>query len=225
MNLLEMRTDLRQAIGNVSVNDVPDETLNKCINLANRYVSTVYPSLTSRAVVTSPTIPGQQIYAIPADCFAVRGVWDSDIGTKLTKRGERWAELHDWASGTGQGRPTDYVRFVNVLQLWPVPDGVYNIDVYYQQNIADLVADADLPTIAVPWHDGIVLKARWYYYDRIRTDIPKAASANTSWKMFLQEMPTSIDLENVDIDSGVVLPTLLRGGERGYARRDFDHSE
>lgn len=224
MNLLQMRADLREAIGNVSVNDVPDTTLDRCINLAHRNIATVYPNLNSRAVVTTPTVVGTNVYAIPSDCFAIRAVWDATSNKKLTKRGERWGAERQWVTITSQGRPTDYVRYVGVIKVWPTPDGIYDLDVYYQQNIDALVADSDEPIVAEPWHDGVVLKARWYYYDRIRTDIPKAAAADTSWKMFLQEMPSSIDLENVDIDSGVVLPSLMRGGESGYYRRDFDHS-
>lgn len=220
MNLLELRTDLRAAVGNPTVNDVPDDILTDLINKAHRYVATVYPNLNSRVVVTTATVIGQQDYAVPLDCFAVREVWDSTNNTKLVKRGERWAAEHKWLLATN-GRPQSYVRFVNVLQLWPPPDGVYNIDMYYQQTIEDMVADADLPVLPIPWHDGLVLKARWYYYDRYRSDIPKAAASDVSWRMFLQEMPTALDQETVDIDSGVELPTLRRGSN---TRRDFDHS-
>lgn len=222
MNLLEMRTDLRSAIGNVTDNDVPDSVLDAVINKAHRNIATVYPNLDSRAVATTPTVIGLADYPLPVDAFALRAVWDSTSGQKLVKRGERWAAGRNW-SDAPRGRPTDYVRYTNLIQVWPVPDGIYQLDIYYQQNIADMVADTDIPVIPVPWHDGLVLKARWYYYDRVRTDIPKAAAADTSWKMFLQEMPSSIELENVDIDSGVVLPSLLRGGESGRYRRDFDH--
>lgn len=222
MNLLEMRTDLRQAIGNVSVNDVPDATLDKCLNLAHRNIATVYPNLSSREVAATMTLVDVATYPLPTDVFALRAIWDASNNRKLVKRGERWAANQRWLDAP-LGRPTDYVRYTNIVQVWPVPDAVYQLDIYYQQNIADMVADTDIPVLGVPWHDGLVLKARWYYYDRIRTDIPKAAASDASWKMFLQEMPTSIDLENVDIDSGVVLPTLDRGGESGYYRRDFDH--
>lgn len=220
MQLSELVDSVREACGNVTVNDVPDETFKKVINLAHRYIATVYPNLDSRAVVTTPTVVGLQDYAIPIDCFAIRDVWDTTNNHKLKKRGERWAAHQMWAT-VPQGRPTDYVRYVDVIRIWPAPDGIYNINTYYQQTIADMVADTDTPVIPLPWHDGLVLKARWYYYDRVRNDIPKASASDTSWQMFLKEMPTALDQETVDIDSGVVIPTLHRGLGR---RLDFDHS-
>lgn len=221
MNLAQLRTDLRSAVGSPTVNDVTDDMLTSLINKAHRYIATVYPNLSSRVVVTTQTVIGTQDYAVPADCFAVREVWDSTNNVKLTKRGERWAAEHKWLTPTN-ARPHSYVRFVNVLQLWPPPDGIYNIDMYYQQTIQDMAADSDVPVIPIPWHDGLVLKARWYYYDQLRSDIPKASASDVSWRMWLAEMPTSLDQETVDIDSGVELPTLRRG--RHY-RRDFDHSD
>lgn len=220
MQFSELVTQTRESCGNVTVNDVPDDVFKRVVNLAHRYIATVYPNLDSRAVVRTPTVVGLQDYAIPADCFAIRGVRDTTSNTKLRKRGERWAENQQWEN-VPQGRPTDYVRYVDVIRIWPAPDGIYDIDIYYQQTIEDMVADTDTPVIPVPWHDGLILKARWYYYDRIRNDIPKASASDTSWRMFLQEMPTALDQETVDIDSGVVIPTL----RSGYGHRlDFDHS-
>jgi hypothetical protein len=221
MNLGQIRADTRIGVGNVTTTDVPDSALNACINKAYRYIATVYPNLPSRVISTITTVVGIQNYNLPADCFAVRKLWDITNNTWLTKRGERWGAQQQVANAS-QGKPTDYIRYLNYVQLWPIPDGIYTIDLYYQSSIADLVSDADVPVIPIPWHEGLIIKSCFVYYSWYRKDYVKAQAEDVTWKMWLSEMPTSIDLENVDIDSGVDIPTL--NPNTLNPRLDFDHA-
>ena len=153
----------------------------------------------------------------------VMKVYNRTAAKRLTKLGDRGAGEQDNLSvpdANTQGNPVSYARWGEGIQLYPQPDGVYQIEVYTKRQVTSLSADGDTPVIPTSWHNGIVLLARWYYYDSIG-DLPKAEYAYNTFKLWLADKPVEIEEEKSDIDSGVAIPTLARP----TSRLDFDHDE
>lgn len=222
MNLLTMRNTLRTKIGSPSVVDVSDGTLTRICNAAYREIGSKYPFNEVRCIKSFNTAIGTARYDMPMDLAALFRVWNDTEKHKLVKKGVRF--LATARKNVPDGKPLYYVRAKDWIQLIPTPDAVYNVMIFYLTEIADMVDDGDAPIIPLPWHDGIVLKARHTYYDE-RGDIGKAIYAKNEWKDWVSDKPSEIDLEKDDLeDSGVIVSTL--GGEhsRTFGRvGDYRH--
>lgn len=218
MDLVTARSTLRTKVGSPTVSEVSDETLDRIINAAYREIGSKFPFNETRCIKSFSTIAGTNRYTVPTDLAALFRVWDDTNKKKLSKRGVRY--LANLPLNMQDGKPCYYVRAKDWIQLIPTPDAIYTIDIYYLTEIQDLVVDGDTFVLPLPWHDGIILKARHLYYDE-RGDIGKAIYAKNEWKDWLSDKPSEIDLEKDDLeDVGVVIPTLGPEVARGHSRRD-----
>lgn len=218
MNLSQIRTRLRRRIGNPDTGDVSNTDLNEYINDSYRELAVNYSHHKVRKICTFPTVVGTADYGIPADAGAILGVRDTTNNVKLVKFGLRRG---DTVTVTQNGRPQAYERIRGFVRLYPPPDGIYTIRLRYRENITDLSADGDEPLIPMTWHFGIVLHARWNYFDD-KGDIPKATHAWNTFVAWVEGKQTEIEEESIDLDSGVELPTLAGNVE---PRLDFDEAE
>lgn len=209
MNLSTMRNTLRTKIGNPSITDVSNESLTRICNAAYREVGSKYPFNEVRCIKSFNTAIGTARYDKPTDIAALFRVWNDTEKKKLVKRGVRF--LATARKNVPNGKPLNYVVVKDWIQLIPTPDAVYTIMLYYLTEIQDMVVDGDSPALPLPWHDGLVLKARHIYYDE-RGDIGKAIYAKNEWKDWVSDKPSEIDLEKDDLeDAGVIVSAL--GGE------------
>lgn len=221
-----MADDLRQMIGNPTSTSITDATLFDLLNKAAQKLSDEFRFKGAKKRVTFPTVIGTNQYTLPTDIFAVRQVWDRTNGKKLNKRGVNWLARNSQAlvsSPITNGKPTDYVSFGTYVQLVPPPDGVYTIELYYTIQMPTLVNPTDVSLLPPNWHDGVVLKARWYYWDRVKPDYTKAAYALNVFKDWVRDQPTDVEAETYDIDSAVEVPTLAH--HHHNPRLDFDHRD
>ena len=218
MELSDMRDKLRKRIGNPDTTDVPDDDLTELINLAYRDIAGRYRFHTVRKLCQFSTVSGTARYGLPADCEAVFRVRDVTNGTKLQKRGDRFAATQEASDDEITGKPTDYVRQRDWILLDPTPDDVYVMELYYKAGITDLSLDTDEPIIPEAWTEGILKLARHKFYDNAG-DIPKATYALANYNSWLSTKPIELDEEKRDIDHGVEIPTLKNASR---ARMSFD---
>ena len=215
MNLQTARSTLRTKIGNPTLADVPDSQLNRIINAVYREIGSKYPFNETRCIKSFPTTSSTARYTVPSDLAVLMRVWDDTNKKKLVKRGVRY--LASIPKNVISAKPLSYVRTKDWIQLMPTPDAVYTIFIYYLTTIADLTLDADTFVLPLPWHDGIVLKARHTFYDE-RGDIGKAIYSKNEWKEWVADKPSEIDLEKDDLeDAGVIVSSL--GGEYSVTRQ------
>lgn len=212
-----MRTSLRSKVGNPTTTEVPDATLTRFLNEAQRFIGGRYPFNETRCVKTFDTVAGTARYTVPTNLLSLFRLWDDTNKKKIQKRGVRF--LATARKNVPDGKPLYYVRTKDWFQLIPTPDAIYTLNIYYFQDTTDLAADGDVPVLPAGWHDGIVVKARHLYYDE-RGDIGKAIYAKNEWKDWVSDKPSEIDLEKDDLeDAGVIVAEL--GGEhnRTFATR------
>lgn len=124
-------------------------------------------------------------------------------------------------------RPRYYVRYRNYLRLIPVPDGEYVIAVYYKAIPRLLAADSDIPVLPEDWHVGIVLRAKWYYFND-SGDLQQFTAADNAFKLWAMDKPTEIEEETADMDSAVERPELRHVAVGRHMRFDngrFDYED
>lgn len=221
MNFSQIRTRLRKLVGNPTATDVPDADLNEVINEAYQELCDEYRFRATRELATFSTAANVNAYALPTNSLVLMGVKDCTNDVRLRKRNHDWV-MSQTSDTDSPGKPTNYARYEDYIKLFPTPDGVYSINIYYRIYIADLSADADIPVIPVPWHRGLIRFARYKYYDALG-QIQMAQYTYRAWQVWLNNKPTEVDEEEFyeGAMTGVEVTTL------GTASKalDFDHSD
>ena len=101
-----------------------------------------------------PTIAGVNTIAFPPDLGDARSLVDTDQQHELTQ-----VMLGDLdGAPTRVGRPRIYAVSGQGFELYPTPDGIYNLLLRYWALPAKLVLDSDAPTLPEAWH-----RLLWYW--------------------------------------------------------------
>lgn len=216
MQLSDMRTRLRRMVGSPSTTDASNDDLDEFINSAYRDIAGRYRFHRVRKLCQFNTVDGTERYGLPTDCEAVFRVRDVTNGTKLRKRGDRFAATLEASADEVEGKPTDYVVQKDWLLFHPTPDDEYVIEVFYKAGITDLDADTDEPVLPESWAEGILKLARHKFYDD-RGDIPKATYTLANYNSWLSTKTIEVDEEKRDIDQGVEIPTLKNASRAGVS--------
>jgi len=219
MNLISMQDALRSRIGNPTLADAPNATLTAHINSAYLEIADTFKFHNVRKLCRFTTVDGTKRYGVPEDCLVVMNVRDLTNETPLEKYGVRRG--FEETAITTTGYPTQYARIRNWIELYPAPNGAYEIEMFYKGTVTALVADAESPALPVPWHEGIIRLAKYYYHESAG-DTPKAIEAYNAYALWAETKPNEVDEEKTAIDSGVSVPTLSDNQPKNL---DFNHSD
>ena len=221
MDFAALKARLRLTVKQPDTTDLTDVDAGGYINSGYVDLCGRYPYHQTRKRCEFNTTSGEEKYQLPLDCSAVLRLKNMTLGYKLWKAGDRLVadRLSEHANEL-LSMPRRYVRYRNYVELVPTPDGVYTIEVFYLAVPVLLDAAIDTPILPISWHDGIWMRAKWYYY-MDRGDIAQQTNALNQYKVWLLDKPSEIDEESRDIDSGVELPELTRNYSPSLSRR-FD---
>lgn len=214
MNLTELRTRLRRQIGNPTTAAIPDATLDIYLNGAYRDIAEKYKFHKARRLCRFDTVSGSDKYDLPTDTgtiLKVRNVTDEER-LRMYDRNEIFENVEE------DGKPLYWAHIRDWIQLFPTPDGVYTIEMWYKAGVFDLSDANPTPIMPASWHEAIPLLARHKYYDDAG-DMGKAINALNIYKNWVQDKPVEVNEEKQEIDRGVIIPTLARGVR---SRVDFD---
>lgn len=220
MNLTTLQTRLRERIGNPTTTDVPDATLTVRLNEAYQDILDRFRFRKNRKTDTSiTTVASTGAYNLPNDVSIVLSVKDETNDVKLVKRDRDWVDA--WDDDTATGKPLSYFIDASQINLFPVPDDAYSIKVRYIYDVTDLSAGGDTPVLPTSWHHGIVLLARYKYWEVV-DDAARMQTALAAWQSWISTKTVEFDEEKLqDYDQAIVVPTL----QQPTSRLDFDHSE
>lgn len=207
--LVQLRTKLREALGNPPTTQVSDATLTSRLNDSVEFILDRYRFENNRNICTFVTDVGTQSYALPTSYQHLLSVWDITNKVRLVKRDDNWKAEHqveETPLTSEYGPPTDYIHYKNWIDVWPIPDGEYTIRVRHKAAQDALSADGDEPVLPSSWHDGVWRYARYIHWD-LAMDEGKKASAFDSWQRWLGDKPIEVDEELMaDNEEGVILP-------------------
>lgn len=221
MTLAELRASLRKRIGNPTTTDVPDVDLNEYINESNQYINDTFAFRASRPTYNFNTVAGTFQYDLPDDVSVLMRVGNRTKQYRLKRRESKFQYDHEDQLTSEVGEPKFYYVGISWIHLYPIPDAVYAMALFYNNIAEPLVADGDTSVIPSTWHSGIVRYARYLFYD-INQDFAKAQYAYAAWALWLQNKPNELQDELVyDSDFGVEIPGLRPSRDR----LDWDHSD
>lgn len=216
-DLSQLRLDLRAKVGHPNLVDVPDEVLTRFVNEAYQEIGTKYAFHETRCIASMETVAGTARYNLPTDLVALRKVWDNTRGRPIRKAGVSALTNRGPAAYRHQDAPIMYVRAGKYIELIPAPSAPHTIYLYYNTQVQALVDDTDSTVLPSPWEPGIILLARYKFFDE-KGDIAKAQYSYNAYKLWLADKPQEIDMEKVDMDSAVEIPQL----RHGYTYRGWD---
>lgn len=229
--LLELRQACRETVDLESSSFVDDAELTARINSSAARMHTMLASKLGgeymRAQLTRFTVVGQGFVELitsldPAasDVYKLEGV-DITVGdVQVALEGVEYKRLRQIRS-TSLGRPTHYARgnfraAVPRLELHPVPNAVYTINVFYVPNYVRLVEDTDVFTLPEDWYD-------WIFFDvGIRAMIKEEGSMYRAMAAERERVEALINTVATDIDGEHALQWI---DEEGLTQDDLHYRD
>jgi hypothetical protein len=193
MNLSDMRTKLRRQIGNPTVSDVSDNDLTDVINEAYQHILDRYRQDHAKVFFQFTTENGTGLYALPGHIGRVFFVWDLATRRRLKRLSD--ADVAEFEDTTYSARPRGWTRVGHMISLYPSPDGAYAFGAMGKVVSSPLSADTDEPMLDATWHDGVLARARYEWWDHYRRDNTKSREALVSWNEWISSKPALADEE------------------------------
>jgi hypothetical protein len=158
MNLGTIKTALRRYAGVDATDPLVD-----WINAALHEFEEAYDWPFMEGVANQPTVAANTQLTLPADFFklakakVVTAAGANVARSALTYVPRLKFEDESTFDPFSTGEPSYYTLIgMDQMFVWPTPDGVYSIRVFYQKALADLVNDGDVPAIPTRYHYTIV---------------------------------------------------------------------
>lgn len=159
----EMQDDLKFELGQ---RDDLDDYYDDWINAAYKTLTTsqklfkmkkklYFPQLETSGSVN--TVDGTAYIAVPATCLIIRDIWNSTEDQILRQIGAReYREKLGRADTDAEGAPTLWNRQGSNIYLYPTPDDVYALTVYFKRRVTTLSSTSDVTLLGEEWDNMIV---------------------------------------------------------------------
>lgn len=158
----QMQADLKFELGQ---RDDLDDYYDDWINAAYKTLTTsqklfkmkkklYFPQLETSGNVN--TVDGTAYVAVPATCLIIRDIWNSTDDQILRQIGAReYREKLGRANTSSEGAPTLWNRQGSSVYLYPTPDAVYTLTVYFKRRVTTLTGTA-VTLLGEEWDNMIV---------------------------------------------------------------------
>lgn len=200
----DMVTDVKRQFGDEASVQITTNDIIRWINEGALEILSKNPF--RQAVSTTSTVAGTQNYDMPADIFQMIGVqYDTKFLTAVSMEG---LKEQTGSYQTNQGYPEFWYMFANTIYLWPVPNAVKTLTLYYSQAPTGVTSTGDL----LPVPDRYYSRLRDFCMSRAAELDEDTPTAMAQRKLFEDKLNEMSNLENVqqgafhvvrdDVDSG-----------------------
>jgi hypothetical protein len=139
------------------------------------------------------TVSGTNTLALPDDYARLIDLRDTDNHNLLTP-----LELNVYDDlEPGSGKPSDYVIIGMNIELYPNPDGVYDLTLRYWRLAAAMTVDSDTPEIPSDYHYLLPYWALYRCFSR-ENDIEQATYWKNEWAVELEKLKGEMHYEGQD---------------------------
>lgn len=156
MNLLELRSETKSRLGNVTSMDLGDARYNLWVNLGYNDLCGSYQFPQVKAIATATAQINDRLISLPDDCFAIYSVRDDTNKRKLTKVSDIVLDNLD-LSTDNTGYAQHYNRVGNMLEIYPRLSAATVIMVRYCKTFDSLTDDDDEPVISSRYDEAIIM--------------------------------------------------------------------
>lgn len=153
-------------------------------------------------IATFPTVIGTSFYHTPSSFEALQSLAIIDLTSEQHTPLDRITndEYEQIAVGGSQNyaKPEKYLRHGSGIRLWPTPDNIYTIRIYYWTELADLSSGNIDPLIPRAWHEVILFGAVARALMGVSRDNLGAQVARTWQTALISGMSPTEEKEEVD---------------------------
>lgn len=153
MLVSDVATRVKRQFGDEQGAQITDADILRWVNDAQTEIATQNKLL--QTVSTSSSVVGTQSYTTPTDMLALRGVRYDKLRLSVVSMDDIDAIVED--STYDSGTPEYYWMIGESIYLWPKPDAVKTITIYYTQKPATLVNQSD-PISLPPQFDNRIIE-------------------------------------------------------------------
>ena len=144
------------------------------------------------------TVDGTAYVATPADCLFIHTVDDTTSDAKLMgiAMWDDYIRYKGRADTDAEGPPRKWVRHGASIYLYPTPDAVYALKVYYRKRPVELTG-TNTTVIGPEWDEPILLLATYQSMLRLN-EFDKAKAFKEEWMSAMNDLVGIYDAEDMD---------------------------
>ena len=167
MNLSTLRAGVRDILNAPGQGFYSDPFINQKIQEANHSFNLMLTILTGEDFVLSmvrrPTVANVRSYTVPTDLLVLRRLEIMESSTSeliLSRITPLEFDAEFWQHNT-PAAPQHFHFRKSQIDLYPIPDAVYNLRLWFDRSELPLSQDTDVPTIEEEFHRGIMYNAAY----------------------------------------------------------------
>lgn len=146
---------VQRQFGDESAVQIEEADIIRWINDATREISS--QNDLTQATGTMSSVAGQDTYAFPSDMMAIRTMYYDDIKIDFLKKTDYDGVVNKTDGGDMQsGTPYMFTRWGSNFILYPKPDSIKEIKLFYLQRPVDVTTTADTVPLPIEYHNRVV---------------------------------------------------------------------
>ena len=182
--LAQLCSQTTTALGNRS--DLALSTVSFWVNEAENEIWSQLPESQQEALAISSTTVNEDKISYPSDFLELIALSNlSDDRSLLDPLNAD--QVVGWSNYSGM--PTHYAEYATWIELRPIPDSAYSLELRYRKQRSDMTATTAIPSIATRYRRGIMLKAKALLARHVVLDPVMAATADNEYLSFMGSLP------------------------------------
>ena len=174
-----------------------DITLSDASFWANEALREVSDSLghdLREGLAVSSTTSGENKITKPSDFYAL-----TNLSNLSASQGDKRVLLRTSvdqidSKDTASGAPTKFLEYNNWIELYPMPDSAYSLQLRYEKQLTELVATTDLPSVATRYRPAIMYKTAELLASNVIMSPEIAAAARGDYINHMASQPSDLAL-------------------------------
>lgn len=155
LTVAEIATRVKRQFGDEAGAQITNNDILRWLNDAMKDISINNNLLQVKA--TSPAVAGTSEYSMPTDILTLQSVkFNGSLLTGLSiQEADTYVQGHD-STPEATGVPTHYWVWASTINVYPTPQAVGTLMLYYTRVPNVLTLDTDVPEIPAPYHPRLV---------------------------------------------------------------------
>ena len=222
-NLGDIMSYATKALGNRG-----DIALSDASFWANQAQLKVWESLPfneQEAIAVSSTTINEDKITLPSDFDEILVVsrTSGGIGDPVPLNYINHDQLAAYSSASGI--PVDYAEYSTWLELRPIPDSGYSIEIRYRKQVSDMTETTDVPSVSTRYRYPVMLKTKELLARNEILDEAAAIDAGNEYLSEMRSLPSDrAKRSRENRNAGMSLPRE-RGQRRRSSTYSFDRSD
>ena len=205
---------VRESTGRRS--DISSSLLSFWINEAQREVwDQAAPHSASEAIAISSTTANEDKLTLPSDFKELITLSNMSDNHSLLNQ-VNIDQLVAWSGDSAT--PTVYAQYDSWLELRPIPDSAYSVELRYRKQMTEMVAESDVPSVATRYRRAVFLKANELVAQHVTLDLDVAQTSHNAYVSLMDATPPDRALRMREQHYlGVGLPRSRAGQRSTYS--------